>query len=419
MNEDLDNFEPVAKIIVIGVGGAGNNAVNRMIDENISNVGFYVANTDKQTLSLSKASNRLILGESITNGLGAGGEPSVGKEAAEASEAEIREIVNGANLVFIAAGMGGGTGTGAAPVIAKFAKEAGCLTIAIVTRPFSFEGSRKTQYSIEGLNNLKIIAGEFNVTNVTGDLKSYKGLDNLESIGTFNAIDGITVFSGLGSLKNITKDFIMDTYPAIESLEGLGSLEYIGGNFTPIGSFITFKGLENLNKVEGNFIINTTKNYTPNLSSLDGLSSLSIVNGDFEIMNMPVLQDLKSLSNLNTVAGTLRLTGDLLSVMGLDKLNSVGNLDVSTDIASFDGVNIQYITNISISNCPKLNDLSALSNSVECNVNDITIRNCESLFDFSPFVSLVNNMTGTWLVSGCGYNPTKYQMLNGESKPQE
>ena len=106
MNEDLDNFEPVAKIIVIGVGGAGNNAVNRMIDENISNVGFYVANTDKQTLSLSKASNRLILGESITNGLGAGGEPSVGKEAAEASEAEIREIVNGANLVFIAAGMG-------------------------------------------------------------------------------------------------------------------------------------------------------------------------------------------------------------------------------------------------------------------------------------------------------------------------
>lgn len=273
--------------------------------------------------------------------------------------------------------------------------------------------------SFEGLNNLKIIAGEFNVTNVTGDLKSYKGLDNLESIGTFNAIDGITVFSGLGSLKNITKDFIMDTYPAIESLEGLGSLEYIGGNFTPIGSFITFKGLENLNKVEGNFIINTTKNYTPNLSSLDGLSSLSIVNGDFEIMNMPVLQDLKSLSNLNTVAGTLRLTGDLLSVMGLDKLNSVGNLDVSTDIASFDGVNIQYITNISISNCPKLNDLSALSNSVECNVNDITIRNCESLFDFSPFVSLVNNMTGTWLVSGCGYNPTKYQMLNGESKPQE
>ncbi len=155
MNDDLDNFEPVVKIIVIGVGGAGNNAVNRMIDEQISNVDFYVANTDKQALSLSKAPNRLILGENLTNGLGAGGEPNVGKEAAESSEADIRSIVKGANLVFIAAGMGGGTGTGAAPIIGKIAKEEGCLTIAIVTRPFHFEGNKKIQYSIDGLNNLK------------------------------------------------------------------------------------------------------------------------------------------------------------------------------------------------------------------------------------------------------------------------
>src|SRR5574344_462521 len=98
MNEDLDNFEPVAKIVVVGVGGAGNNAVNRMIDENISNVEFYVANTDKQALSLSKAPNRLILGENLTNGLGAGGDPAVGKSAAEASEADIRSIVKGANM---------------------------------------------------------------------------------------------------------------------------------------------------------------------------------------------------------------------------------------------------------------------------------------------------------------------------------
>ena len=137
MMDELDNFEPVAKIVVIGVGGAGNNAVNRMIDDEISNVDFYVANTDKQALSLSKAPHRIILGESITNGLGAGGEPSVGKEAAEATEKEIKEIVRGAHMVFIAAGMGGGTGTGAAPVISKFAKEEGCLTSAIVTRPFT------------------------------------------------------------------------------------------------------------------------------------------------------------------------------------------------------------------------------------------------------------------------------------------
>lgn len=155
ISDELDSFEPVARIVVIGVGGAGNNAVNRMIDEEIQHVEFFVANTDKQALSLSKAPNRLILGESITNGLGAGGEPKVGKEAAEASEKEIRDIVKGANMVFIAAGMGGGTGTGAAPVIAKYAKDEGCLTIAIVTRPFSFEGNKRTTYSIEGLNELK------------------------------------------------------------------------------------------------------------------------------------------------------------------------------------------------------------------------------------------------------------------------
>src|SRR5574344_2095589 len=106
MYKDLDKFEPVARIIVIGVGGAGNNAVNRMIDENITNVEFYVANTDKQALSLSKAPHRLILGEAITNGLGAGGDPAVGKKAAEASQEDIKKIVSGANMVFVAAGMG-------------------------------------------------------------------------------------------------------------------------------------------------------------------------------------------------------------------------------------------------------------------------------------------------------------------------
>ncbi len=154
-NYDLDNFEPAARIIVIGVGGAGNNAVNRMIDEQIENVEFYVANTDKQALSTSKAKNRLILGQDITGGLGAGGNPEIGKKAAEASINDIKEIVNGANMVFIAAGMGGGTGTGAAPVIARVAKESGALVVAIVTRPFSFEGQKRIGYSVEGLNNLK------------------------------------------------------------------------------------------------------------------------------------------------------------------------------------------------------------------------------------------------------------------------
>ena len=154
-NYDLDTFEPAAKIIVIGVGGAGNNAVNRMIDEDIANVTFYVANTDKQALSTSKASNRIILGEAITGGLGAGGEPEVGEKAAEASADTIREIVKDANMVFIAAGMGGGTGTGAAPVIARIAKDAGALVVGIVTRPFTFEGKKRVVNSIDGLNKLK------------------------------------------------------------------------------------------------------------------------------------------------------------------------------------------------------------------------------------------------------------------------
>ena len=153
--DEFENFESVARIVVIGVGGAGNNAVNRMIDENISSVEFYVANTDRQALNTSKASNRLVLGDQITGGLGAGGEPSIGKKAAEASIDEINQIVRGANLVFIAAGMGGGTGTGAAPVIARAAKEAGALTVAIVTRPFTFEGKKRIANSVEGLNELK------------------------------------------------------------------------------------------------------------------------------------------------------------------------------------------------------------------------------------------------------------------------
>ena len=153
--DDLDGFEPVARIVVIGVGGAGNNAVNRMIDDEIRNVEFYVMNTDKQALATSKAPNRIVLGEEVTKGLGAGGDPEVGKAAAEASRDKIAAIVSGADMVFIAAGMGGGTGTGAAPIVAEVAKEAGCLVVAIVTRPFALEGKTRNSNSVHGLNALK------------------------------------------------------------------------------------------------------------------------------------------------------------------------------------------------------------------------------------------------------------------------
>jgi cell division protein FtsZ len=153
--DDLDNFEPVARIVVIGVGGAGNNAVNRMIDENIQNVEFYVMNTDKQALGTSKAPNRIVIGENVTKGLGAGGDPEVGKKAALDSQDKIKDIIKGADMVFIAAGMGKGTGTGAAPVVAKIAKDSGALTVAIVTRPFTFEGPKRIENSVQGLSELK------------------------------------------------------------------------------------------------------------------------------------------------------------------------------------------------------------------------------------------------------------------------
>ncbi len=155
--EDLDNFEPVARIVVIGVGGAGNNAVNRMVDENIRNVEFYVANTDKLVLSTSRAPNRIILGDEKTKGLGAGGNPEAGEAAANVSKDKIKAAVEGADMVFIAAGMGKGTGTGAAPVIAQIAKDCGALVVAIVTRPFTIEGPRRTENASHGLAKLKEI----------------------------------------------------------------------------------------------------------------------------------------------------------------------------------------------------------------------------------------------------------------------
>lgn len=152
---ELDAFESYAKIVVIGVGGAGSNAVNQMLEEKIANIEFWVFNTDAQALATSKAENRLVLGRQTTRGLGAGGDPQVGREAALDSVDDIKRVIEGANMVFIAAGMGGGTGTGAAPVVAKLAKDAGALTVAIVTRPFTFEGNSRKVKAVEGITELK------------------------------------------------------------------------------------------------------------------------------------------------------------------------------------------------------------------------------------------------------------------------
>ena len=145
----------IAQIKVIGVGGGGNNAVNRMIQSGIKSASFVAVNTDKQALFLSQAPQRVQIGEKITKGLGAGANPEIGKQAAEESREVIKEILKGTDMVFITAGMGGGTGTGAAPVIASIAKEMGILTVAVVTKPFDFEGPRRMMNAESGIAALR------------------------------------------------------------------------------------------------------------------------------------------------------------------------------------------------------------------------------------------------------------------------
>ena len=144
-----------AKIKVIGVGGAGGNAVNRMVEENIKGVEFIAANTDMQALDLSQADTRLQLGPKLTRGLGAGSNPDIGQKAAEESEDVISDLLKESDMIFITAGMGGGTGTGAAPVIARLAKDSGALTVGVVTRPFMFEGPKRAKYADKGIEDLK------------------------------------------------------------------------------------------------------------------------------------------------------------------------------------------------------------------------------------------------------------------------
>lgn len=192
----------VAKIKVIGVGGAGNNAVNRMVDEGMKGVEFYVANTDLQVLKTSPVVNRIELGKEITKGLGAGANPEVGRKAAVESESEIREAVKGADMVFVTAGLGGGTGTGASPLVAKIAQEEGALVVGIVTKPFTFEGPRRGRQASEGLEELKayvdslIIVSNNQLLEVIGRIpfqEAFKEADNVLRQGVQTITDLIAV----------------------------------------------------------------------------------------------------------------------------------------------------------------------------------------------------------------------------------
>lgn len=196
-------MDQLANIKVIGVGGGGNNAVNRMIESGVKGVDFIVANTDLQVLNNSKAPVKIQIGEELTNGLGAGANPQVGKEAALESKTEIEEALKGADMVFVTCGMGGGTGTGAAPIVADIAQNMGALTVGIVTKPFSFEGKKRMQQASQGLEELKkhvdtlIVIPNDKLRGIidktTPLLESFKEVDNVLRRGVQSISDLIAV----------------------------------------------------------------------------------------------------------------------------------------------------------------------------------------------------------------------------------
>ncbi len=194
--------EKSAKIKVIGVGGAGGNAINNMIDSNLQGVKFIVANTDSQALEISKAAVKLQIGEKLTEGLGAGANPQVGRDAALENAEAIRNVLEDSHMVFITAGLGGGTGTGAAPVIAGICKEMGILTVAVVTKPFSFEGKKRAKQAEEGVDALKEVADT--VIIIPNDRLRGLASKNAKMIEMFKKADEVL----LHSVKGIT-DLIM------------------------------------------------------------------------------------------------------------------------------------------------------------------------------------------------------------------
>ena len=194
--------EKSAKIVVIGVGGAGGNAINNMIDSKLQGVKFIAANTDSQALDISKATIRMQIGEQLTQGLGAGADPHIGRDAALENSEAIKNTLEGSHMVFITAGFGGGTGTGAAPVIAELCKEIDALTVAVVTKPFSFEGQKRAKQADEGINSLKKVADT--VITIPNDRLRGLASKNAKMTDMFRKADEIL----LHSVKGIT-DLIM------------------------------------------------------------------------------------------------------------------------------------------------------------------------------------------------------------------
>lgn len=224
-----------AQIKVIGIGGGGTNAVNRMIEAGLVGVDFCAMNTDVQVLEISAAEKKVQLGENLTRGLGAGGNPQIGRSAAEESKNEIMKVLEGADMVFITAGMGGGTGTGAAPVVAQLAKEMGALTVAVVTKPFNFEGPRRMQIAEDGVVNLRehvdtliVIPNERLLSVVekrTTLVEAFRAADDILRQGVQGISDIITIPGLINVDFADVKTIMSDAGPALMGI-GHGSGEH-------------------------------------------------------------------------------------------------------------------------------------------------------------------------------------------------
>ena len=222
-------MDQLAKIKVIGCGGGGNNAVNRMIETGVKGVEFIVVNTDLQVLNSSKAPVKIQIGKDLTNGLGAGANPEIGREAALESKEELEEAIKGADMVFVTCGMGGGTGTGAAPVIASIAQELGALTVGIVTKPFSFEGKKRMEHAISGIEELRknvdtlIVIPNDRLRDIidksTTIVESFREVDNVLRRGVQSISDLIAV-TGLINLDFADVKTVMEKRG--EALIGIG-----------------------------------------------------------------------------------------------------------------------------------------------------------------------------------------------------
>ena len=272
-----------AKIKVIGVGGGGGNAVNRMIKTGLTGVEFYLMNTDAQVLQFGAAPNKIRLGTKLTNGLGAGGDPKVGEDAAEEARQEITAAIEGADMVFVTAGMGGGTGTGAAPIVARVAKELGILTIAVVTKPFSFEGKRRANQAMQGIDKLKeavdaiIVIPNDNLLGVVdrkvGLMESFAVVDEV----LLRGVQGITDIITIPGLINVDFADVRSVMRASGSaLMGIGIGQGEGRAEEAARNAIDSKLLETTIDGAKGVIVNITGG--PDLGLTDVTKAMNIIN---------------------------------------------------------------------------------------------------------------------------------------------